>query len=323
MNIGIWISWELQRRNKGISSALSWPLYEIRSNKIRIIRYASSIIKSIFIIWKEKPKFLVTQNPSIILSSLANIIKPLFKFVHIMDAHNRGLYPKEGKSKILMTISKWLQRGADITIVTNDELKKTVNRNGGNAFVLPDKIPVVPKTNTIELQGKIKLACISSFGEDEPYQDIVDSGNLIENDTYIYMTGKYEGKVLKNEMPPNLNLLGYINDKDYWSLLCSVDGIIDLTTRENCLVCGAYEGIAVGKPLILSNTKTIMEYFNRGCIYVSNSKESIAQGIGNFIKEKELLKKEIAQLKNDLEEEWAKQLENFKKELFKVSKNRI
>ena len=321
MRKGIWITWELQRRNRGISSSLSWPLYEIRSNKIKMIRYASSILKTIFVIYKERPQYLVTQNPSIILSSLANIIKPLFKFVHIIDAHNSGLYPKEGKSRILMIISRWLQRGADITIVTNDSLKKSVNCNGGNAFVLPDKIPAVPKVKTIDLQGKYKLACISSFGKDEPYQSIIDAGMLIGNDTCIYMTGNYKGKVLKNIIPSNLKMLGYLNEQDFWTLLCSVDGIIDLTTRENCLVCGAYEGIAVGKPLILTNTKAIMNYFNRGCIYVSNNYESIAKGIKRLIKDKKILEKEIVELRNNLENEWVKQIRNFKNELFKLSIN--
>ena len=318
MKKGIWITWELQRRNRGISSYLSWPLYEILSGKTRIIRYASSILNTIFIIYKEKPKYLVTQNPSIILSSLVNIIKPLFKFVHIIDAHNSGLYPKEGKSKILMAISRWLQRGADITIVTNDALKNTVDLNGGNAFVLPDKIPIAPKVKKMDLQGKFKFACISSFGKDEPYQNILDAGRIVGNDTYIYLTGKYEGKISNSQVPSNCKLLGYLNEQDFWSLLYSVDGIIDLTKRENCLVCGAYEGLAVGKPLILSGTQAIMSYFNKGCIYVSNSNESIASGIENFIEQKEHLEREIHKLRNNLENEWVILMENLKNEIFKI-----
>ena len=190
-------------------------------------------------------------------------------------------------------------------------LKKLLTATAEMHVVLPDKIPIVPKIKKIDLQGKFKLACISSFGIDEPYQNIIDAGKLIENDTYIYMTGKFKGKVLKNKIPPNLKLLGYLNEQDFWSLLYSVDGIIDLTTRENCLVCGAYEGIAVGKPLILTNTNAITKYFNRGCIYVSNNKESIAKGINNLIKEKEFLEKEIVDLRNNLEREWIKQIRKF------------
>ena len=58
---------------------------------------------------------------------------------------------------------------------------------------------------------------------------------------------------------------------EYVSMLYSVDATIDLTNRENCLVCGAYESVAAGKPMILSKTQALMEYFNKGAVYVEHT----------------------------------------------------
>ena len=41
---------------------------------------------------------------------------------------------------------------------------------------------------------------------------------------------------IENKIPNNIKLMGFLNETDYWNLLRSVDGIIVLTLRENCLV---------------------------------------------------------------------------------------
>ena len=323
MNDGIWITWELHRRNRGISQALSWNLCEIRIKKSIFFRFILSIYKTGKIIHSKRPKFVVAQNPSIVLSMITVFLRLFYKYVLIIDAHNSGIYPLEGKSKILMVISKFLQKSADITIVTNDSLKKIVDRNGGKAFVLPDKIPIVPEIEKRNLPGKFKIARISTFHDDEPYKNIIDSGNFISKDIHIYMTGNYKGKVQKNKLPENVKLLGYITEKEYWRLLSAVDGIIDLTRRENCLVCGAYEGLAVGKPLILSNTKTIKSYFSKGCIYVSTNSKDIAKGIMLLSGKKQNLEKEIKVLRKFLIYDWEDRLKLFKKEIEKVFQIKI
>jgi hypothetical protein len=92
-------------------------------------------------------------------------------------------------------------------------------------------------------------------------------------------------------------------------MLNSVDVIIDLTTRENCLVCGAYESIAVEKPMILSKTKALTEYFNKGAVYVEHSIKSIESGIIEAIRRKEELTKQVKELKRIRNFEWLQKKE--------------
>ena len=309
---GIWITWELHRRNRGISAALNWPLYEIRSKRKKPLRIILSAVRTYRVLRQKKPEFLVVQNPSIILAIFTVIIRPLYRYVLIIDSHNSGIYPTEGRFRLLMVISRWLQRNADLTIITNDALKEIVESNNGRGFVLPDRIPSVPKTIKMKLPGKVNIGCIATFHEDEPYHSIIRSGSLLPGNIFIFMTGSYEGKIRKNIAPDNVKLLGYLDEDKYWSLLSSVDGIMDLTKRNNCLVCGAYEGVAVSKPLILSKTKTLMGYFDEGCIYVENNPEDIAKGIAEFVKRKNSLEKQVIILRQRLEKTWKTQLDKFK-----------
>ena len=316
----IWITWENQRRNKGISTALRWKLHEIvYDDKPILYRYFMSFIQTIYIIFMEKPQIVAVQNPSIFLAILAIILKWIFSSKIIIDAHNRGLYPLEGKSCVLMSISRWIQKNADLTFVTNEQLKSVVIRNGGKAYVLPDKIPDTPPVRKIHLAGKVNIAYICTFSDDEPYFEVLKAVSMLSLDICVYITGNYKGKIDIYSAPKNARLLGFIPEQEYWSLLSSANIIMDLTTREGCLVCGAYEAIALSKPLILSDTKALKSYFNKGCIYVTSTPDSIAQGIEKAIETSAKMAKDIEELNQSLKMDWNNRLINLRDIILKLA----
>lgn len=119
------------------------------------------------------------------------------------------------------------------------------------------------------------------------------------------MTGDYDKKRINpGDLPKNVVLTGFLPEKDYVSMLHSVDATIDLTNRENCLVCGAYESIAAGKPMVLTKTRALMEYFNQGAVYVEHTTESITNGIKEVIQRNNELSKKIRNLKKIRISEW-------------------
>lgn len=311
---GIWITWEKQIRNKGISSALGWELFEIVYHDNRLVRYSKCLIKTLKILMNEKPDYVAAQNPSIILALAIVLLKPFFRYTYIIDAHNSGLLPLEGRNKALNIAAKILQRLSDWTIVTNLASAEIVNHNKGKAVVLPDRLPQPYKANSVlKLDGKINLAFICSFSLDEPYKEVIEAAKSIPDDIYIYITGRYKNKIEENDLPPNVKLLGYVPDNQYWALISSVDGIMVLTTRENCLVCGAYEAVSLKKPMILSNTRAITTYFRSGSIYAEPNVDSIKDSIFNFIVNKDRLSEEIIALKESLITDWQNCFSNFKK----------
>lgn len=315
---GIWISWETQRRNKGIASALGWQLFEFDIIASPIRRYAVSLYKTVTLIIQEKPDFLAAQNPSIVLSVWVAVLKHYFGFLLILDAHNSGIRPRDGKSKFLMWIARWLQKEADLTIVTNPELKKQVDRLGGRAICLPDKLPEAPISLPMQLDGAFSIAFICTFSGDEPFMEVLSAARLIPSKYVIYITGKYSGKINTDKIPQNVRLIGFVPDLTFWELLNSAHAIMDLTLREDCLVCGAYEGVAVGKPLILSNTRALRTYFNKGSVYVDPTAESIAQGISFAAEKRIALQKEIQDLKIKIESEWQNYFLGFKQYLQEI-----
>lgn len=311
----IWITWEKQRRNEGLSIGVGAKLYELISDKNRFFRYLDLAKLTFKIICETRPNTVVAQNPSMVLSLLIVMNKRIFKYKAIIDAHNSGIFPYESRSKILNVLAKFIQRKACLTVVTNKNLCLNVESNGGRGFILPDRIPIPPNPKQILLEGDMKIVFICTYSSDEPYMEVIKAAKYLGDEYKIYVTGNSKGKVDLETLPGNVILLGYLSEEAYWDTLNSVDAIMDLTTRDDCLVCGAYEGVSLKKPLILSNTSINRDFFDIGCVYVDSNYQSIRDGILECFSKYREHQNQIVFLKNKLEEGWEQKRLEFLKEL--------
>ena len=297
-----------------MSSGLGVKLYTIESSKPRLLRYLQSISKTLAILYHEKPDVVFAQNPSIVLSLLIVLIKPLCLRMVVIDSHNSGIYPFGERYQLLNRVSAFIQKKADLTLVTNIGLKRVIEGNGGRASVIFDRIPKVEKSRPLALGNGWSIAFICSFARDEPYDAVFECARQLPENITIYVTGNYRGKVSAASVPKNVRLMGFLSEEDYWGLLQACHLVMDLTILKDCLVCGAYEGIAVGKPLILSDTDATKNLFTKGCVYVTPTAESIRVGILKSIADYDDNMKEVVTLKSDLENRWSLDMGALKKE---------
>jgi glycosyltransferase involved in cell wall biosynthesis len=251
------------------------------------------------------------------------MLKPLSGFYLIIDSHNAGISPLEGRNKIVNYLAVFIQRTANLTLVTNMGLRKIVEGNKGRGFVLPDRIPSVESIGRFNFEQGKRVVFVCTFSDDEPYNQVFEAAKSLPDGIKIYVTGRYQGKVDKKNMPNNIRLLGFVPDEEYWAILFGSDVVIDLTTRENCLVCGAYEGIALNKPLILSDTNATKELFEKGCVYVKPVAEEIRLGILECLNRHEMLLKEICQLRKTMIEDWKLKIVELEKTIILDTEKKI
>ncbi|MET0051538.1 MAG: glycosyltransferase [Candidatus Thiodiazotropha sp.] len=285
MNRALWITWENQRRNKTLSKALGLELYQLELNAHRIFRYPGLLIKTFWLYLKKNPKYIFSQNPSIILASFTVLYGLAFNKKVIVDAHNAGVFPLEGRSKLATAVSRFLFRNSYLTIVTNESLKKYIESCNGRAFVLPDPFPEIAFSEKIELKGKYNFMLICTWAEDEPYEEAIKAFADLDSDWVLYITGNSKGKEknLSIDIPENVLLTGFISNEYFDNLLHSCDCVIDLTTREDCLVCGAYEAVSAEKPLILSDTTALQNYFKSSAFYTKNTAVALKDTVQSLI----------------------------------------
>jgi glycosyltransferase involved in cell wall biosynthesis len=164
-----------------------------------------------------------------------------------------------------------------------------------------------------ENKSSFKAVVICSFAPDEPIVEVVDAAKILPEVTF-YLTGdNSQAKWLNKESASsNVIFTGYLNKEDYFSLLREADTIVVLTKRDNTMLSGAYEAVALCKPLITSNWPVLKNYFDRGTIHVNNDSEEIKNAIMTVMIKGSQLEKEIKQLKEIRTKEWNNQFINFK-----------
>ncbi|MEQ5834006.1 glycosyltransferase [Marinobacter sp. NFXS9] len=310
----IWLAWEGHTRSRSLATELEIPLHEIiiKGNKIK--RYAISLYKTAKVVKRYRPEIIFFQNPSIVLSVFLVLLRPFHKAKLIMDTHNAGVYPLEGKNRALSWISCWLSRKVDLSIVTNESLAKEVGRRRGISYVLTDPIPnffEYPRSSN-ELSEETYVVLVCTWADDEPYMEVISAAKILEeHGITIHITGRPPKCVHEMSKPKNVVLEGFVSHEDYLALISDATLLIDLTNRENCLVCGAYEAAAVGTPCIISETDISRAVFKSGYLYTSNSAADIASKIVIGLERNSELRKHLLSFKL----EYSKNFSNKIKEL--------
>lgn len=295
----IWLTWEIQRRNKSLSRSLGAELYELSYEGHRLSRYINLTAKTLRILSDAKPDVVFAQNPSIVLAFLVVLYGKIkkSKCKVIIDCHNVGVYPGR-----LQGLARWIAKNADACIVTNGTLANAVDSWGGRALIMPDPLPELIQASPIELNSPSVLF-ICSWADDEPIEEVISAASMLLNKSipaHFYITGKPKLDLYPsaNNLPENTKLTGYLSEQDFDSYLECCDIVLDLTTRDECMVCGAYEGVAAGKPMLLSNNNATAQYFTKGVELTNNSAEDIATKLARILGDIEKYREEVALLKD-------------------------
>ncbi|MCK0105470.1 glycosyltransferase [Marinobacter sp. S0848L] len=322
-----WITWEDHRRSIELAKQLAADYHYVRSKETFVIRHLIKAVKTISIIYRYRKGMVVVQNPSRILAALAALMKLIFRFPLIVDRHTNF---RIGKGFTLnpaiwfvILCSEFSLRVADLTIVTNDFLKDLVERKGGRALVLHDKIPCMKQPEKIlDLPRGVNILFVCSYAPDEPYREVVSAARLLSSDFHIHITGNYHKASLGDigqDLPPNIHLLGYVSNEEYDAYMFNCDVVLVLTTSEWVVVCGGYEALAVEKPLITSSTTALREFYQGYACHTEPSAQAIANAILDVGENLQGYQKSICELAGIERERWIEQWSFFCRELKRLA----
>jgi glycosyltransferase involved in cell wall biosynthesis len=198
-----------------------------------------------------------------------------------------------------------LSRTALVTIVHNESQEAIVNQWGCQYCVLPDPVGGYPSGKPFAFDGRFNAAVISSFEWDEPLDVVFEAATQLPDVTF-YVTGKYArgDPSLLATKPENCRLTGYIPYEEYLGLIRGADVVVDLVKADGTLLCGAFEAVSVGTPLIVSDWPVLRNHFSRGTVHVSNTAKGVCEGIRRVQREHSALKGDILLLREQLQSEW-------------------
>jgi glycosyltransferase involved in cell wall biosynthesis len=269
----VWITWEKQRRSLNLSHRLGARLFVFEDSGIRIVRYIIAGLKTLRVLLTSRRRIVFVQNPSMVLASVACLLKRVLGYWLVVDRHSSDFTSPDGRRSLsralLARLSVYTIRRADLTIVTNQELAGRVLREGGRPFVLPDPFPELSEQRSDRAGAGLEILFVCSWAPDEPIAEVVEACRALEGRATVFASGKPKKRYapVLSAAPPNFVSTGFLPDPEYFRLMARVDVVMALTRRPATLVCGAYEALSLGKPVILGNSDVLRAYFDRGAVY--------------------------------------------------------
>jgi glycosyltransferase involved in cell wall biosynthesis len=303
----VWITWQRHRRTRELCRAFGLELVELTWGGRPALRYPVLAARTALFLLRRHPDVVFIQCPSVLLGVWAVLLKTVLRFVLVADLHNEAVEPYNYSFAAYRRALAWIGRAADVCLVTNEALKRTVEQGGGRAFVLPDKVPTLQPAPDGNPAGAPRVVFVCSYAPDEPYLEVIQAAGLLDPGVTVYVTGDHRRLPAHVQVPSNVRLTGYLSEEDYEDLLRGAGVVVDLTRMENCLVCGAYEAVAVERPLVTSDTRALRSYFSRGTVYTGHTAHSLAAAMTYALGERARLAAEMKVLKHDLAEQWARQ----------------
>jgi glycosyltransferase involved in cell wall biosynthesis len=313
MRSALTLSWSEHRRTTGLCNALNLELI-VHSTRVRgALRYMILSVRTTVLLLRRRPAILLVQNPSLVLSALAVVLRPLLGYRLIVDAHNEAVTPFINQQRWVRQLSRWVIRKADLTIVSNRQLAQIVESQSGRPFTLPDPTPVPPPFAARALPGSFNAVLISTFAPDEPVAEVFAAVRGLDIELYVTGNQRKLPSALLAAVPPNVHFCGFLPEEEYWSLLQSADAVVDLTLMDNCLVCGAYEALALGKPMLLSNNRATVELFGDSALFTDNTAQDIRRSLERLKIESKGLQSLVVRKRREFSDTWALEAQSLAK----------
>lgn len=271
----IWLAWERQRRSETLAAVFRAAYLPLTSAAARPWKYFCLAFRTVLLLIRKRPTLVFVQNPSVVLACIVCALRGPLGYRVVMDRHS-NLKPHTRNSKALIwrgfhTLSRYSNRAADLTIVTNEGIADLVRQDGGRAAILQDRLPDMESKAEFTTDAARSAVFICTFSDDEPVAEVMRAVAIASPPTKLFVTGRPkltgELEALLDAAKDRIVLTGFIPDAEYKALVASVDYAIVLTTAEDTLVCGAYEALACSKPVVLADTRALRDYFRRGTIF--------------------------------------------------------
>jgi glycosyltransferase involved in cell wall biosynthesis len=266
-------------------------------------RYLIQGLRTWRILRQDQPDVVFVQNPPIFAVLVAALFAQRCDAKYVIDSHTGAFLSR--KWRWSLGLHRLLSKHALATIVHNASQEQILKEWGYRHLVIGFTPGSYPSGEDFPLNGQFNLAVVSSFRADEPVDAIFGAAtSLPQMDFYVTGDCTLLTKSLISSKPDNVHLTGYLPYSRYVGLLRAVDAIMVLTTGDQQLLMGGFEAVSLGRPLIVSDSPLLREYFSLGTVHVADAAEDICEGIHYARRNLPVLQQEILILREQLRSEW-------------------
>jgi glycosyltransferase involved in cell wall biosynthesis len=311
----VFVSWaRYDRRSELLAHRLGATMhfvYRGRRGKVlqAPVRYLAQAVQTWRVLRQDRPDVVLVQNPPIVCAFVAFLYHRRHGAQYVIDSHTDAFLGPIWRR--FLWLHRMLSWPALTTIVHNESQEKTVRTWGCRYLVLADPVGGYPAGQHFPADAQFSVVVISTGAGDEPLDIVFEAAKQLPEVTF-YVTGDpiCVAPGLLTQKPDNCRLTGFLPYDRYVGLLRAVDVIMDLTTRDHTLLCGAFEAVSLGKPLIVSDWPILRQYFPIGTVHVPNTVQGICDGVRRARGERAALQRDILRLREQMHAEWDQRFDN-------------
>jgi glycosyltransferase involved in cell wall biosynthesis len=312
----LFLAWtRIAARSEEIAAALGGEarcLYELPFLDPRrvALRYALSTVLTVYHLIARRPRAVIATDPPIFPGLIAYLYGRLFRAPVVLDSHPSA-FGIDGQSRIAvrtMPLQRYLIPRVRGIMVTEEKLAARVRGEGGTAAIVHEAQPDRGLPPAPPLGDRPEVLLVGIFAPDEPVHLLVEAASQLPS-VRFRVTGDLRKcpPRLREIAPPNLEFVGYLDQKGYFEAIARANVVVSLTERPEDVSRVACEAVSARRPLIVSDFPAARRYFPHA-IAVENTVEGVAAGVARAVEGYEDLVAVADRARAEQEQRWLSQL---------------
>jgi hypothetical protein len=266
------------------------------------IKYVPQTLRTWQLLASDRPAVAFVTNPPVFAGLCVAVYSAVTRTPFVMDTHPPALYSR--KWAWTVPLQRALARRALVNIVDQDRFRELFASWGARAVAV-EAPPVTVDVDARRDDVAFELAVVNTFAADEPLEPLLEAARRLPDVRFAVMGDTaLAARRLLAAAPQNVVFTGYLEGGDYWSCLARARAVMALTTYPHSLLSGAQDGVAVARPLLLSDQPALRDYFPRGAVFAANTADAFVVAIGEARRREEDLREEVCQLREEQRRAW-------------------
>ncbi|HEY7125719.1 MAG TPA: hypothetical protein VH540_17315 [Ktedonobacterales bacterium] len=302
-------------RSQRLAAALGAEIYKVhflafQRPLIAPLKYLVLAFVTWRLLWRRHPRVVLVQNPPIFVVLLVALYARLTGTRYIIDTHTGGLVG--GKWAWSIPLHRWLSRHALATLVTLASLRERLlgaSSGQGIRILIVGDPPVEwdnPGVVSTPLPGERQVVVIATYASDEPIGELLTAARQLP-DVSFAITGDARRlpATVRTKCPQNVRLTGWLSDAAYSEIIRGANVVVALTTRDHTLLCGAWEALYAGQPLITSDWPVLRMTFPEGAVFTGATSKEMLAAIQLALAQEDHLRAAMQTLAAEKRQAWA------------------
>ena len=277
--------------------------FKSRSKMLLPWRYIIASAKTLYVLLRDQPKVVFVQNPPTMSVMVVWLYTRFCGASFIPDSHCSVFNSR--KWRRFLWIYRYIARQALTNIAHNHRYVEEIKTWGAHSVNLGSVPRRMQTTRTYAVRQGFNVMFPCSFQGDEPVAEVIKAARLL-SDVNFYITGNFRRapRELVEGAPSNTIFTGFLSNEDYVALMKACAAVMCLTTRGDTNQSGAYEAIAVNRPIILSDWALLREIYSKGTAFANNDSASLVGAVLKIRNNYDFYLEQIALMREETMATW-------------------